>query len=257
MNTDNLLPDSVQCTVFSIGGKDPLPACGFPPVLEKNSIHVWSARYADLDQHFRVLSNGISREEQNTASLYRKSVDAKKFILRHGTGRTILAHYIRQNPEMISFKTGKNGKPELDPADVCADVSFNLSHTSDMMLIGVSRQRRIGVDIVKMEPSYRFDDTADYMLTPAEKGFLKRTEPALRYQVFFRIWATKEALLKATGSTLNLMKTTDLSDILEEVVCSADYSMNYLDTTPPFFLWQFTNGSGHLGAIAVDAGNSP
>jgi phosphopantetheinyl transferase len=46
-----------------------------------------------------------------------------------------------------------------------------------------------------MDPSYRFDDSAEYILTPAEKAFLKRIEPVLRYQVFFRIWATKEAIL--------------------------------------------------------------
>jgi 4'-phosphopantetheinyl transferase len=126
-----------------------------------------------------------------------------------------------------------------------------------MVLIGVTKKRRIGVDLVTMEPSYRFQDIAEYMLTPAEKTFLKRIEPAQRYQVFFRIWAAKEAVIKATGGTMALMKTIDLSDIIEDILYSPDYSMNFMDTHPPFFLWQFTSGSGYLGAIAVDAGKAP
>jgi len=249
---DNLLPYSVQCTVFSIGGKDPLPACGFPSVAEKNSIHVWSAWYADLDQNFRVLSKSISREELNTASTYRNSADTRKYVMRHGLVRIILAHYTHGNPEMVSFKTGMHGKPQLDLPGGYADISFNLSHTSEMVLIGFTKKRRIGVDVVKMDPSYRFHESAEYILTPGEKAFLNSIEPALRYQIFFRIWTLKEAILKATGSTLTMMEKIDLSEIIQDVIFSPDYSMKFLDTPPPFFIWQFNSGSGHRGAIAVD-----
>ena len=257
MHTDNLFGDSVQCTVLAIGQEDPLPAYGCPKGLEKNSIHVWSARYRDLERHFRILSDVISRQEQETASTFRKSADAKKYVIRRGIVRSILAHYTRLTPEMLAFITGKNGKPELDPPDGYADLSFNLSHTSEMVLIGVTKKRRIGVDLVKMDPSYRFQDIAAYLLTPAEKAFLNRIEPDQRYQVFFRIWTAKEAILKANGSTLSLMGTTDLSEIIADVLYSPDYSMNFMDTHPPYFLWQFTSGSGHLGAIVVDAGREP
>ena len=257
MHTYNLIPDSVQCKVVAIGQEDLLPACGFPPLLEKSRIHIWSARYEDLNCHFRDLSNIVSRDEQKTASAFRKSADARKYLLRHGLVRIILAQYTHHTPKMLSFITGKNGKPELDPQGAHAELSFNLSHTSDMVLMGVTKKRRIGVDIVKMDPSYQFQDTAEYLLTPAEKACFKRIEPALRYQVFFRVWAIKEAILKVTGSTLALMETTDLSEIMEDVLSFPEYSMSCLDTHPPFFIWQFTSGSGHHAVIAAESGNSP
>ena len=255
MHTDKVLADAMQCKVIGIGKEYPLPVCGFPPVLEKNSIHLWSAWYDDLDCHFRVLSSVISRKEHGTASTFRKSADAKKYVIRRGIVRSILAHYTHHTPEMILFITGKNGKPELDPQGAYADVSFSLSHTGEMMLIGVTKKRRIGVDVIKMDPGYRFYDSAEYMMTPAEKVFLKSIEPSLRYQIFFRIWAIKEAILKATGSTLALMGKTDLSAIIQELLSSPEYSMKYLDNHPPFFIWQFTCGSGYYGAIAADASN--
>jgi len=255
MRTINLFWDSVPCTVLEIGQENHLQVCGFPPPwLEKNSIHVWSARYKDLEPHFRILSDMISREEQETASTFRTTADAKKYIIRRGILRSILAHYTGHTPEMLSFIITENGKPELDPDCASAEVSFNLSHSSESILIGVTKKRRIGVDIVPMDASYQFQDTAEYLMTPAEKVFLKRIDPARRYQVFFRIWAAKEAIIKATGGTLSRMGTTDLSEIIEDILYSPDYSMHCLDTQPPFFLWQFMDGSGHLGAIAVDAG---
>jgi 4'-phosphopantetheinyl transferase len=189
--------------------------------------------------------------------MFRNSAATRNYILRHGVLRSILAQYTHQDPELVALVTGKNGKPELDPQGRSADVFFNLSHTSEKILIGVTLKRRIGVDIVKMEPAYTFHKSAEYILTPAEKRFLKSIEPALRYQTFFRLWAIKEAILKATGSTLALMETTDLSEIIEDLLCSPEYSMKYLDAHPPFFIGQFTSGSGHLGAIAVESGNSP
>ncbi len=166
MHTDNLFWDAVQCNVIEIGQDGALPARGFLPLLGQNSIHIWSARYEDIDRHFRDLSDVISREEQETASMFRKSADAEKYILRRGIVRSILAHYTLHTPEMISLKTGRNGKPELDPESANGNVSFNLSHTGEMVLIGVTRKRRIGVDIVKMDPSYRFCESAEYLMTP-------------------------------------------------------------------------------------------
>jgi len=254
---DNLVPDSLQCIIVDVGQEESIKPDGLLPFLQKNRIHIWSAGYEDLHRHFKVLSGAISPEERYSATTLRNSADAKKYILRQGVLRIILAHYTHQDPELVALVKGKNGKPELDPQGSHADVFFNLSHTSEKILIGVTLKHRIGVDIVKMDPAYTFHDSAEYILTPAEKAFMRRIRPDLRYQVFFRIWAIKEAILKATGGTLALMKMTDISEIIPDLLFSPDNSMKYLETHPPFFIWQFTSAPGHYGAIALDAGIPP
>lgn len=256
MVMDTPVRDSLQCMLVDIGRKESLQPDGFPPRIQKDRIHIWSAGYNDLDRHFRVLAGVISPKERDVAMTFTNTSDTRRYILRHGVLRSILAQYTHQDPEQVAFVTGKNGKPALDPNGGSADVFFNLSHTGDKILIGVTQNRRIGVDIVNMEPSYPFQESAEYILTPAEKRYLQSVEPALRYQVFFRIWAIKEAILKTTGGTLAMMKTTDLSAIIPDLLFSPDYSMKYLET-PPFFIWHFTSEPGHYGALAVDAGNSP
>ena len=251
---DRIFYDSVQCSVFCVGRQEAVNVAGFPPFLQKNRIHVWSASYRDLDRHYKVLSGIISTEERDTASLFRNPADTRRYILRHGALRVILSNYIHQNPETVSFFTGKNGKPELGFRSSSADVSFNLSHTSEMVIIGITRNQRIGIDIVRMDPLYQYHDVADYMLTPAEKGFMQGAGPAEGYQVFFRIWALKEAILKTTGETLSMMKDTDTSDSIPERFSFPCCSMKYRNSLPPLFIWQFNSGQQHCCAMAAEIG---
>jgi len=252
---DKLLKDSLQCTVIDVGREDTIQAIGFSPFLQKNRIHVCSALYGDIDRHYKVLSDIISMKELHEASLFRNSSDSRQYILRCGLLRIILGNYTYHDPETISFLTGKNGKPELDPQGSDADVSFNLSHTSDRVIIGITRKQRIGIDIVKMDPSYQYHDIAEYILTPAEKAFMQRIEPAGKHQVFFRIWALKEAILKTTGNTLSMMKDTDTFDVIRKGFYFPCCSMKYRNSLPPLFIWQFNSGPDHYGAIAAEMGS--
>jgi phosphopantetheinyl transferase len=48
-----------------------------------------------------------------------------------------------------------------------------------------------------------------------EKEFIRGTGPGQRYQVFFRIWVLREAIIKATGNGIRMMSTSDVISILE------------------------------------------
>ncbi len=251
---DRLLRDSMQCIVVGEGKENIPPAAGFPSIIQKNRIHHWLLSYEGLDRHYKVLSDLISAEEWHAASLFRNEADSRKYILRHGVLRIILSNYTCQGPERISFFYGKNGKPELDCREGYNDVSFNLSHTSEMVFIGITRKQRIGIDIVKMDPWYHYQDIAEYILTPAEKTCMQKIEPVMKYQVFFRIWALKEAILKATGDSLSAMKDTDTSEIILKGCVVPCGSVKFRNSLSPFFIWQFTSGDGYCGAIAAETG---
>jgi 4'-phosphopantetheinyl transferase len=125
-----------------------------------------------------------------------------------------------------------------------------------MVLIGIIRNHRIGVDIVKIDPFFQYQDIAEYILTPAEKTFMQRIRPASRYQVFFRIWAIKEAIIKATGETLAIIREIDTSEIIQDLFsyrcCSIQFSVQH----PEYFVWQTFCEPDHHGVIAVEIGNS-
>ena len=103
---------------------------------------------------------------------------------------------------------GIRGKPGLDPHSDFHDLSFSLSHADQVVSVGIVRNHSIGIDLVKTDPGYPFNDITEYLFTPTEKECIERIAPERRYLLFFGIWALKEAVVKATGDGVRLMNGT-------------------------------------------------
>jgi 4'-phosphopantetheinyl transferase len=114
--------------------------------------------------------------------------------------RRILAHYVAGAPGLLRFSYGEHGKPALldDPG-----LSFNLSHSEHLALLGVSTQARIGVDIEHTRPARAFEAIAARFFSPPEHAYLEKLPVAERPAAFYRAWTRKEAYLKAWGTGLS------------------------------------------------------
>jgi phosphopantetheinyl transferase len=120
-----------------------------------------------------------------------------------------------------------------------------------MVALAVSRYHDIGIDIVKPDAGYPFSETADYLFTPEENAVIAGTHPDLQYQTFFRIWALKEALLKARGGTAMMMRDTDVSAIIQSPSRDGWYPVRYQQNEQEFFIHESDIGHGHYCAIAT------
>jgi 4'-phosphopantetheinyl transferase len=221
------------------------------PDLENNTIHVWTARFSDLDHFYRIFSNFLSRTEQKKASTFRKPADARRYILRHGMVRFILGNYILSSPARVPLVTGRNGKPELDLQPPDQKITFNVSHTDEMVSIGVMKKIEIGIDIVKIDPRCPIQEIAEYLFCPHEIRYLEGTRPDLRRNIFFTIWAMKEAVIKATGEGLQIIQDTD---VMNRVLNPRPelYRSDKTSTIPKdFVIFPFIPAAGYRGAVAV------
>jgi 4'-phosphopantetheinyl transferase len=210
-----------------------------------NQLHLWSARYSDLDRHYPVLSNLISAQEAARAAGFKRTLDAKNYILRHGLVRVVLGQYIQRVPLAVRFVHNENGKPDLDPESDIHDIHFSLSRTDQMVCLGISRKNRIGLDIVKSDSGYPFSATAQYLFTPAENQWITRTPYHEQYIRFFRIWSLKEALLKATGGGVNMMKETEVSGIMINHSLDGFYPVTIGNKEMVIFIHESPCGKGH------------
>ncbi|MDQ6812000.1 MAG: 4-phosphopantetheinyl transferase, partial [Actinomycetota bacterium] len=61
--------------------------------------------------------------------------------------RDVLAAYLETSPEAIRIVDGAHGKPEL----AGRELHFNLSHSGDVGLVAVSRERPVGVDVERID----------------------------------------------------------------------------------------------------------
>jgi 4'-phosphopantetheinyl transferase len=208
-------------------------------------IHVWYAYYSVLDQNYLFFSTLISPEEKQKAAGFKKPDDARLYILRHGMVRVILGQFIHEDPAKIQIVRTKSGKPALNPEGKFSDVRFSLSHTDEMVCLGITRNYEIGLDITTTNPHTPFSEITHYLFTPGEIRWLEHTIPEQRPKQFFRIWSLKEAILKATGSDVSIMKEADVSGIITERFLNGFYSLHLEKKDILFFIYESDRGDGH------------
>jgi 4'-phosphopantetheinyl transferase len=114
--------------------------------------------------------------------------------------RLVLGRYAHQIPGDLRFLTSARGKPSLMSAN---GLEFNLSHSDDVALLGVTKGGEIGVDVEKIRPIENLEDLAHRFFCPAESEDLLSVCLEHRHLAFFCCWTRKEAYLKAIGDGLH------------------------------------------------------
>jgi phosphopantetheinyl transferase len=241
-----------DCLKFRVVGTlgTALPESGTPAPITSDQLHIWSARYSDLDRYYPGLANLISAQEATRASGFKKTRDAHNFILRHGMVRAVLGQYIRKEAQAVQFVHEESGKPDLAPEDI-HEIHFSLSRTDEMVCLGISKKNRIGLDIVKCDSRYPFSATAEYLFTTGERQWITRIPSHERHVRFFRIWSLKEALLKAMGGCVGMMQETDVSGIMKNHSLKGFYPVSVGKKERAFFIHESGCGIGHYCTLVA------
>jgi 4'-phosphopantetheinyl transferase len=109
--------------------------------------------------------------------------------------RALLASYLDCAADDVRIERDSHGKPRL----ASARLQFNLSHSGGALLVGVSREQPLGVDLEMSRRSRRVLDLAQRYFHPTEVAALAALPEARQQPAFLRLWSCKEALLKAQG----------------------------------------------------------
>jgi len=130
------------------------------------------------------------------ASLY------AELLLRYG-----LNQYYNITDELI-FDRHDDGKPYLSNH---SDIEFNISHTSDMVMCGISDKGSIGVDVEHIRKVNK--RTALKIFSSNEIAYVNDSDDISQTR-FLEIWTKKEAYTKylGTGLRYNLTEIDMLSD---------------------------------------------
>lgn len=204
--------------------------------------HLWRL---NLDGQ-ESLSPLLSADEQARIARYRFALDRTRHTLARGRLRQILGSYLDVPPESLVFGYSEKGKPFLREYP---ELKFNLSHSGAWGLLGVCRDREIGVDVEQVDRSFSVNDLVCRFFSPVEVPvILSEEEP---HAAFFRAWTRKEAIIKAHGDGLSLpLAQFGVSIKLEEEV-----RLLHLDWSPQqcgeWQLVSFTVAPEVPGAVAM------
>ncbi|MEP6991552.1 MAG: 4'-phosphopantetheinyl transferase superfamily protein [bacterium] len=211
--------------------------------------HASVAAFATAEAPLRAL---LDAAEHERCALFHFDADRTRYAIAHGLLRLLVGHYVGMAAGALRFAEGEFGKPALAPG-TARPVSFNLSHSGDLVLIAIAQSGDVGVDVERWSDRLDTDllRLAEFAFSTAEHAAVRACDAASRRALFFDVWARKEAYIKARGHSVaaglahfdvpaepgDPRPVTDRSRTADEA---------------PWWLHDLAPGDGYSAALAVD-----
>jgi 4'-phosphopantetheinyl transferase len=183
------------------------------------------------------LSEWLSVDERARMRRFGNDALRTRYLIGRASLRWVLGQTMGVSPAAVVIERGPRGRPRLAGT---AEIDFNVSHTADVALIGISYEARIGVDVERADRVIHSAGLARKVLTDRERAALPADEDAIRRRIL-RLWTCKEALAKATGDAMSVP--------FGRLDIATDPALKLVDGPPPYDPPDFT-----LFAAAVPAG---
>lgn len=171
--------------------------------MSPGEIHFWLIE-RDYSTDLALPGSWLSASERDRADRYKSPDRRDNFIYHRAMLRQILAEYAGLMPAEVPLTTSPAGKPLWnDDTTEARQLNFNLSHSGELAILGVTQGRTIGVDVECGDLKTDYDAVARQMFSAREMAIYENLLPGERADAALRAWTRKEAYLKAVGIGLN------------------------------------------------------
>jgi len=186
--------------------------------------------------------------ERSRAACFRTEALRNVYVAAHSGLRRILAAHLDVRAKDLVFGFNDWGKASLrDPG---TELEFNLSHSSNRVLIAVSSAGPVGIDVEKILPEPPFE-IAPVTFSRNERARLAALSPALRRVAFYDLWSRKEALIKGVGRGFDL-NLQDIDVSVDMDVCRSAASLSgTLAQAGDWHLFRLPSIAGFSAALAA------
>lgn len=177
-------------------------------LLENNCIDIWICDSESLKNKDQFYFSLLSSEEKNRAERFKFEKHRLQFVAFHGFMRTVLSEYLHIDPVEIKYEKGEKGKPFLSQLS-CKEMTlhFNLSHTHNIALLAVSKDKEVGIDIEHIDRNTDWKGVGQRFFTALEQNNLFSLHQNEQKLAFYKLWTRKEAYMKVLGTGLSLSPT--------------------------------------------------
>lgn len=161
------------------------------------AVHLW---YFNLSTLWQSLASAIGDETYTSGNGAARMTMAQLRFARRFYLRMLLGAYLDVPGKDVVLDRSVRGKPVLNTARYGRNLHFSLAKSGERILIGISGDSEIGVDLeVKDRKPRNATSLARRFFTPAESRAVRALDVAHQDAEFMRIWACKEAVAKASG----------------------------------------------------------
>tara|TARA_R110001583_G_scaffold106496_3_gene254816 strand:+ start:11992 stop:12756 length:765 start_codon:yes stop_codon:yes gene_type:complete len=172
-----------------------------------HTVDVWVTADADVN-NLVVLAdyrNLLNEEEIVAMNVFAFEHLRKQYLITRALLRQTLSFYEPSvHPSEWCFGKGEYGKPFITSHAFEMPLHFNLSHTEGRVVLAISREHSVGVDIEYVKRGIDADEISKSFFAPNEIDYLQMLNRSERELKFFEIWTLKESYIKAVGKGLNI-----------------------------------------------------
>ena len=209
------------------------------------AVSLWWCALACSAGAAATIAGWLSSDERARMQRFGSDVLRARYVVGRASLRWVLARTLGVAPRDVAIGRGPRGRPRLANA---ADIDFNVSHTADVALIGVSRDGRIGVDIEREDRTIQSAGLSRRILTDRERAALPPDDDDAIRRRILRLWTCKEALAKATGDAM--------SAPFGRIDIETDPAPTLAGGPTPYYAHDFTLlvapvPAGYLGTVAL------
>jgi 4'-phosphopantetheinyl transferase len=223
--------------------------------LSLNEIHLWLAFYDRITDErlhctYRELLDRAEREQESRFYFRR---DRRRYLVTRALVRTVLSRYVSIDPADWIFRTNPYGRPEVsNPEAQGAHLSFNISHTHSLIVLGVRWRGALGVDVENIRARDASLDLAKHFFAPVEAAALAAIPHCQQQYRFFEYWTFKEAYIKARGMGLSLPLDKFSFHYPNDRTATIEIHPELADDPSRWQFWQFRPTPEYLVAVCAE-----
>jgi 4'-phosphopantetheinyl transferase len=192
----------------------------------------------------RMAAN-VSPEERIRAAQFRFADDHTRYLVARAALRSVLGRILQADGIRVPVHCSDSGKPFVPDGP-----SFSISHSGEVVLLGLAWDMEIGVDVEVLRPLPDIRSLAASCLSAPELDELDRAGGAEQQVIrLLSFWTRKEAISKALGLGMALpfdafscLDRESPELILPEGSAMARHPWTVLDLALP---------ARHVGAVAI------
>jgi 4'-phosphopantetheinyl transferase len=224
-------------------------------MLAGDEVHVWRASLDLPVSSLLRLRQTLDAGELARARRFHFQEDRDHFIAAHGVTRSILARYLGTEPAALRFAQGPQRKPYLVMPPGQGRIHFNLTHSHELALLAVARDREVGIDIEYIRADVAAEPLAERFFSPQEVAALRALPASVQAEAFFDAWTCKEAYLKARGEGLTALLNQFAVSLVPGEPARLLWVQGDDRAASHWSLRRLDPGPGYAGALAAESGD--
>lgn len=226
-------------------------------VADSGAIDLWCTYISEIgdDSLWPRYSALLAAEERERQARFRFARDRRRFLVTRALVRSVLSRYAAVRPEEWVFSAGDRGRPAICAPRAAATLEFNISHSADLVMLGVTAGRTLGIDTESIAAREADIDGLDRYFAPEESAALLALAPDERRRRFFELWTLKESYIKARGMGLAIALDAFRFELTGERGLTLRMRPELGDSPDRWRLWQLAPRPGYLAAVCAARGD--